>query len=94
MSRGVPTGAGFDYGAAVILADETMLNGNGPALGHGGDTPGYHNMVYYFPKKKATIAVMVDSDKGPTGGFPLGETYLEPMLMSVVDPYFGTTPAP
>ena len=92
MLKGVPTGQGFTYGAALVMVDETGLNGNGPAIGHGGDTVGYHLLAYYFPKKKATIAVIVDSDKGPTSGFPFGATYLGDLYMTVVNPYFGTNP--
>ena len=36
-------------------------------VGHGGDTPGYHTQALYFPDKKATIVVTVDSDAVPTG---------------------------
>lgn len=81
------------YGAALVIVDQasTSLNHNGPAIGHGGDIVGFHNSTYYFPKKKATISVMVHSDKGPSGSFPFNGTYLEPMLMTVVNPYFGTT---
>jgi len=92
MLKGVPTGQGFTYGAALVMVDEAGLNGNGPAIGHGGDSVGYHMLVYYFPKKQVTIAVIVDSDKGPTTGFPFGDTYLGDMYMTVVNPYFGTHP--
>jgi D-alanyl-D-alanine carboxypeptidase len=92
MLEGVPTGSNFTYGAALVMVDETMLNGNGPAIGHGGDTVGYHSLAYYFPKEKATIAVIVHSDAGPTSGFPFGATYLEDLYMSVVNPYFGSNP--
>lgn len=90
MLRGVPTGQGFTYGAALVMVDNAGLNGNGPAIGHGGDSVGYHLLVYYFPTKDVTIAVIVDSDKGPTSGFPFGATYLGDLYMTVVNPYFGT----
>lgn len=90
LTRGVPTGQGFAYGAALVMVDEAGLNGNGPAIGHGGDTVGYHTLAYYFPEKNATIAVIVDSDQGPGSGFPFGATYLGEMYLAVVDPYFGT----
>jgi D-alanyl-D-alanine carboxypeptidase len=92
MSKGVPTGQDFTYGAALVMVDETMLNGNGPAIGHGGDTVGYHSLAYYFAEKKATIAVIVHSDKGPTSSFPFGATYLGDLYMTVVNSYFGTNP--
>jgi D-alanyl-D-alanine carboxypeptidase len=92
MLKGVPTGQGFTYGAALVMVDETGLNGNGPALGHGGDSVGYHMLAYYFPNPKVTIAVIVDSDKGPTLSFPFGPTYLGELYMTVVNPYFGTNP--
>jgi D-alanyl-D-alanine carboxypeptidase len=90
MLKGAPTGQGFTYGAALVMVDETGLNGHGPAIGHGGDSVGYHMLVYYFPTKEVTIAVIVDSDKGPTSGFPFGATYLGELYMTVVNPYFGT----
>lgn len=92
LSKGVPTGQDFTYGAALVMVDETMLNGNGPAIGHGGDTVGYHTLAYYFPEKEATIAVIVHSDAGPAAGFPFGATYLGDLYMTVVNPYFGTSP--
>jgi D-alanyl-D-alanine carboxypeptidase len=94
LTAGVPTTMPkVGYGDALVIVDKesTSLNHNGPAIGHGGDIVGYHNANYYFPNKKATISVMVLSDKGPSGSFPFGGTYLEPMLMTVVNPYFGTT---
>lgn len=80
----------FRYGAALVMVDGTALNGNGPAVGHGGDTVGYHTLAYYFPERKVTIAVIVDSDAGPDAGFPFGATYLGDLYMTVVNPYFGT----
>ena len=71
------------------MVDETGLDGNGPAIGHGGDTVGYHTLSYYFPDEQATIAVIVNSDKGPTSGFPFGPTYLGDLYMTIVNPYFG-----
>lgn len=94
LTRGVPTGASFAYGAALVMvpAGDPGLNGNGPAIGHGGDIDGYHTLVYYFPEKKVTIGVILDSDKGPGSGYPFGETYLLSMYMQLVNPYFGTKP--
>lgn len=97
LTDGVPTlplppGQGFTYGAALVILDETGLDGHGPAIGHGGDTPGYHTLSYYFPGKKLTIAVIVDSDAGPTSGFPSGQTYLGDLYRTVVDPYFDMRP--
>jgi D-alanyl-D-alanine carboxypeptidase len=92
LLKGVPTGQGFTYGAALVILDQSGLNGNGPAIGHGGDTVGYHTLVYYFPEKKVTIALIVDSDKGPGASFPLGPSYLGDLYMTLVNPYFGTTP--
>lgn len=91
MTRGVATGLGFTYGAALVILDETMLGGHGPAIGHGGDTVGYHSLAYYFPEQQATIAVIVDSDKGPTSGFPTGATYLGDLYGTVVSAYFAAT---
>ena len=71
------------------MVDEVGLNGNGPALGHGGDAVGYHTLAYYFPETKVTIAVIVDSDRGPTSGFPFGATYLGDLYFAVVSPYFA-----
>ncbi len=90
LLKGAPTGQGFTYGAALVMVDETGLNGNGPALGHGGDSVGYHMLAYYFPTQNVTIAPIVDSDKGPTSGFPFGATYLGDLYMTLVNPYFGT----
>lgn len=87
-----PTGLDFTYGAALVEVDENGLNGNGPAIGHGGDTVGYHTLSYWFPETKVTIAVVVDSDRGPGAGFPFAPTYLGDLYMTVVNPYFGTTP--
>lgn len=87
-----PTGLDFTYGAALVEVDESGLNGNGPAIGHGGDTVGYHTLSYWFPETKVTIAVVVDSDRGPGAGFPFAPTYLGDLYMTVVNPYFGTTP--
>ena len=92
LLRAVPTGLDFTYGAALVEVDATGLNGNGPAIGHGGDTVGYHTLSYWFPETKVTIAVIVDSDKGPGAGFPFAPTYLGDLYMTVVNPYFGTTP--
>jgi len=80
----------FRYGAALVMVDESGLDGNGPALGHGGDTVGYHTLAYYFPNEQATIAVVVHSDRGPGSGFPFGATYLGELYMTIVEPYFGT----
>lgn len=88
LLQGVPTGQGFTYGAALVMVDAAGLNGHGPAIGHGGDSPGYHLLAYYFPQQRVTIAMIVDSDQGPTGGFPLGETYLGDLYLAVVNPYF------
>jgi D-alanyl-D-alanine carboxypeptidase len=82
----------YTYGAALVMVDEEALNGNGPAMGHGGDTVGYHTLAYYFPEAQVTIAVIVDSDRGPAQGFPFAATYLGDLYMMVVNPYFGTTP--
>lgn len=90
LLKGVSTGLGFAYGPALVMVDESMLNGNGPAIGHGGDTVGYHTVAYYFPERAVTIAVVVHSDQGPTASFPFGATYLADILMTVVDPYFGS----
>ncbi|HEY8515318.1 MAG TPA: serine hydrolase domain-containing protein [Candidatus Binatia bacterium] len=79
----------FTYGAALVMVDEEALDGNGPALGHGGDTVGYHTLAYYFPETQVTIAVIVDSDKGPGQGYPFGPTYLGDLYQAVVDAYFG-----
>jgi hypothetical protein len=49
-------------------------------------------LAYYFAEKKATIAVIVHSDKGPTSSFPFGATYLGDLYMTVVNSYFGTNP--
>jgi D-alanyl-D-alanine carboxypeptidase len=100
LTKGVPTPPSpatpwrqeFRYGAGIVMVDATALNGNGPAMGHGGDTVGYHTLAYYFPDKHATIAVIVDSDKGPATGFPFGATYLGDLYLTIVNPYFGTTP--
>lgn len=99
LLRGVPTPPSpetpwrksFSYGAALVMLDETGLDGNGPAIGHGGDTVGYHTLSYYFPGKDLTIAVIVDSDKGPGAGFPFAATYLGDLYTTVVSPYFATT---
>jgi D-alanyl-D-alanine carboxypeptidase len=92
LVKGVPTGQDFSYGAALVMVDETGLNGNGPAIGHGGDTVGYHTVAYYFPDEQATIALVVHDDKGPVSSFPFGATYLGDLFMRVVNPYFGTNP--
>lgn len=92
LTTGVSTGQDFTYGAALVMVDESGLNGNGPAIGHGGDTVGYHSLAYYFPEQQATIALVVHSDDGPTGGFPFGATYLGDLYMTVVNPYFGKSP--
>lgn len=94
LTNGVPTGSDFTYGAALVIVGKTdkVLNGNGPAIGHGGDITGYHTLAYYFPERKATIAVIVDSDKGPSSSFPLGATYLAELYDMVQNPYFGTKP--
>ncbi len=89
LTKGAPTGQGFAYGAALVMVDETGLDGNGPAIGHGGDTVGYHTLAYYFPESAATIALVVHSDRGPGAGFPFGATYLGELYMTVVNPYFG-----
>jgi D-alanyl-D-alanine carboxypeptidase len=99
LTRGVPTPPSpetpwrqdFTYGAALVMVDESGLNGHGPAMGHGGDAVGYHTLAYYFPEKKVTIAVIVDSDRGPTSGFPFGATYLGDLYSTVVTPYFATS---
>lgn len=92
MLKSVPTGQDFAYGAALVLVDESGLNGNGPAIGHGGDSVGYHLLAYYFPETKVTIALVVHSDKGPTSGFPFAASYLGALYMTIVNPYFGTSP--
>lgn len=89
LLRGVPTGLDFTYGAALVEVDETGLNGNGPAIGHGGDTVGYHTLSYWFPEKDVTIAVIVDSDAGPGAGFPFAVTWLGDLYMTIVTPYFA-----
>jgi D-alanyl-D-alanine carboxypeptidase len=98
LTRGVPTPPSpatpwrqeFTYGAALVMVDETGLDGHGPAMGHGGDAVGYHTLAYYFPETEVTIAVIVDSDRGPTSGFPFGATYLGDLYLTVVKPYFAT----
>lgn len=100
LTKGVPTPPSpetpwrqdFTYGAALVMVDEAGLNGNGPAMGHGGDTVGYHTLAYYFPETEVTIAVIVDSDAGPGTGFPFGATYLGDLYMTIVNPYFGIRP--
>jgi D-alanyl-D-alanine carboxypeptidase len=92
MMTGAPTGLDFSYGSALVMVEpaSAALNGNGPAFGHGGDTPGYHSMALYFPEKKATIAVVVHSDAAPTSTSSSGGTYLGALYLTVVNPYFGT----
>ena len=68
-----------------------VVTAPGP-LATSGDSVGYHLLVYYFPKTKVTIAVIVNSDRGPISGFPFGATYLGDLYMTVVNPYFGTNP--
>jgi len=92
LTAGVPTGQGFSYGAALVMVDAEGLGGNGPAIGHGGDTVGYHALAYYFPETQVTIALVVHSDRGPTTGFPFGATYLGDLYATLVNPYFGTSP--
>lgn len=89
LTRGVATGQDFAYGAALVMVDDTGLDGNGPAIGHGGDTVGFHTVAYYFPESAVTIALVVHSDKGPGAGFPFGATYSGELYATVVDPYFG-----
>jgi hypothetical protein len=83
-------GAAGRAGAALVILDDTRLNGNRPAIGHGGDTVGDHTLAYSFPEKKVTIAVIVDSDAGPTSGVPSAPTHLGDSYMTIVNPYFGT----
>lgn len=96
MLNGVATGGDYTYGAAMVIVGKTdkVLNGNGPAIGHGGDIIGYHTLAYYFPEKRATIALIVDSDKGPGSSFPLGATYLADLYDTLHNPYFGTKSKP
>jgi D-alanyl-D-alanine carboxypeptidase len=98
LTNGVPTPPSpetpwrreFTYGAALVMLDESGLGGNGPAMGHGGDTVGYHTLAYYFPDAQATIALVVDSDKGPTTGYPFGPTYLAALYDALIHPYFAS----
>jgi D-alanyl-D-alanine carboxypeptidase len=52
-------GEGFriGYGLGVITYDVEL----GHAIGHSGFFPGYRTDMYYFPKEKVAIAVMINS---------------------------------
>ncbi|HQK19464.1 MAG TPA: hypothetical protein PLJ27_18530 [Polyangiaceae bacterium] len=63
-------------------------------MGHGGDLPGYHSYALYYPDKKTTVVLIVDSDAGPgfiLSGFPWGVTYREALLTSITGPLFEDT---
>lgn len=89
----VPTvDPGLRYGAGIMVYDASATHGGGPAIGHGGDLVGYHSYGFYFPDKKTTVVVMVDSDKGKDGNFLTGSTYRSQVFFSVIDPLFGYVP--
>jgi D-alanyl-D-alanine carboxypeptidase len=59
----VPTGeAGMSYGLGAQIYAAFMTGGAGEAVGHDGDTAGYHSVAFYFPARKTGVAVIVDQD--------------------------------
>lgn len=86
----VPYGK-WEYGLGIIVFDAGSTHGGGTAIGHLGDIWGFHSLAMYFPEKKTTVVVVVDSDDGPSGGFP-GATYRSPLANAILDPLFGGTP--
>ncbi|MFO1415273.1 MAG: serine hydrolase domain-containing protein [Burkholderiales bacterium] len=54
-------------------------------LGHTGELPGYNTGAYYFPEKKATVVVMVNSDV-PTAGNLGPATPIMRELIKVITP--------
>lgn len=88
----VPYGK-WEYGLGVIVFDAGSTHGGGTAIGHLGDIWGFHSLAMYFPEKKTTVVVVVDSDDGPSGGFP-DATYRSPLANAILDPLFGGAPTP
>ncbi|HNZ25049.1 MAG TPA: serine hydrolase [Polyangiaceae bacterium] len=90
----VEAGETLEAGPGLLIWDESITNGGGPAVGHGGDLPGYHSYALYYPDKKTTVVLIVDSDAGPgfiLSGFPWGVTYREALLTSITGPLFEDT---
>lgn len=80
------------YGAGMFELGPAITHGGGTGIGHGGDFPGYHSWALYFPEKKTTIAVVVDSDASPPGAF--GGTYSETLRDAVLEPLFAANGSP
>lgn len=95
MLKLIPTSSEhLKYGAGLMVYDASSTHGGGDSYGHGGDLVGYHSYGLYFPDSESTVVVMVDSDKGPKGSFPLAATYREQLYFAVIDPLFGYTGPP
>lgn len=84
----VPANGG-GYGMGLNVIDGSYTHGGGRAFGHYGDLHGYHSFSSYFPDRKATVVLIVDSDGGPKSG----GTYREVLLYSILDPLFGYVPS-
>lgn len=57
----VPTGSkGLSYGLGVMVLDKSIALDT--AYGHGGDIPGFHTQMFYFPAENFALADVVSSD--------------------------------
>lgn len=62
MEQSVPTGQpGLGYGLGLFVLDGS-ITGAGTAVGHLGDTWGYHTQAFYFLDSKTTIVAIVNKD--------------------------------
>ncbi|HVH44511.1 MAG TPA: serine hydrolase domain-containing protein [Labilithrix sp.] len=85
----VPGPLTTSWGAGVMVVDPSGTAGGGTAYGHGGDLVGYHSYGFYFPSRATTVVVVVDSDEGPEGAFPVGPyTYRELLFPALIGPLF------
>jgi D-alanyl-D-alanine carboxypeptidase len=51
---------GVGYGLGVFVLDPAVAVD--VAIGHGGDIPGYHTQMWYWPNEKYTVVGIVNSD--------------------------------
>jgi D-alanyl-D-alanine carboxypeptidase len=67
-----PVGAGLngaDYGLGVFLYDPAILNDVSPAVGHGGDIPGFHTDMFFIQTDGTVIAAIVNSETAVVNDF-------------------------
>jgi D-alanyl-D-alanine carboxypeptidase len=83
------TYAGVRYGGGLMEMDASLTHGGGKAFGHTGAIWGYHSAAFYYPDRKTTVALVVDDDRGPGGGYPLSGAYDQPMFDAVETALFG-----